>query len=129
MHKYAKMCTNMQHQICILCINMHFICKYMPLHGWAQNGISRFGPTTQTLDCCYNIIAATIQHYRTKLYQGTFLNKIGNDFFKLTLRPKLGARNGWSAWGTQADGLLLLCSPEIYESILELGTERLKLSS
>ena len=43
-------------------------CKYQCLlHGWTQNGISRFGPTTQTLGCCNNVIAAMIQHYSSKL--------------------------------------------------------------
>ena len=26
----------------------------IPLHGWAQNGISKFRPTTQIWHCCYN---------------------------------------------------------------------------
>ena len=38
-----------------------------PPHGWVQKGISRFGPTTQTLDCYYNVIAARIEHYSSKL--------------------------------------------------------------
>ena len=48
--------------------------------------------------------------------------------------PKLGVRFAWSSWGT--DGSLLFSSrftvhgsPEIHESILELGSKRLKLSS
>ena len=37
-----------------------------PPHGWVQKGISRFGPTTQTLDCYYHVIAAMIEHYSSK---------------------------------------------------------------
>ena len=37
-----------------------------PPHGWVQKGISRFGPTTQTLDCYYHVIAAMIERYSSK---------------------------------------------------------------
>ena len=37
------------------------------LHGSGAMQISRFGPTTQTLDCYYNVIAARIEHYSSKL--------------------------------------------------------------
>ena len=39
----------------------------LSLQGWAQNGISRFGPTTWTWHCCYNDITAISQNIGEKL--------------------------------------------------------------